>query len=175
MVLAVHDKPAGPGNGRPARGRAPYTCKSKIDPRQSAVAPQRSGERVLAAEDKEVFALVIPFALIRVVAYGVAAIIATLILGTISSRLLRFDEPSTVLLFGLVIGAINAFIKPIVRVLTLPITCLTFGLFAVVVNTVLFYFGASLTPGMDVGWWGAIFGSILTSLASGLMFSVVDE
>ncbi len=117
----------------------------------------------------------IPFALIRVVAYGLAAIIATLILGTISSRLLSFDEPSTVLLFGLVIGVINAFIKPVVRVLTLPITCLTFGLFAVVVNTVLFYFGAYLTPGMNVGWWGAIFGSILTSLASGLMFSVVDE
>jgi hypothetical protein len=40
---------------------------------------------------------------------------------------------------------------------------------------VLFYFGASLTPGMEMGWWGAILGSILTSLASGLMFSVVDE
>ncbi len=118
---------------------------------------------------------VIPFALIRVVAYGLAAIIATLILGTISSRLLSFDEPTTVLLFGLVIGVINAFIKPVVKVLTLPITCLTFGLFAVIVNAALFYFGASITPGMDVSWWGAMFGSILTSLASGLMFSVVDE
>ncbi|MBA2470410.1 MAG: phage holin family protein [Chloroflexia bacterium] len=117
----------------------------------------------------------IPFILIRVTAYGIGAILATLILGTISSRLIEFDEASTVLLFGLVIGVINAFIKPIVSLLTLPITCLTFGLFAVVINTVLFYFGASLTPGMDVGWWGAIFGSILTSLASGLMFSVVDE
>ncbi len=117
----------------------------------------------------------IPFVLIRVTAYGIAAILATLILGTISSRLIEFDEASTVLLFGLVIGVINAFIKPIVSLLTLPITCLTFGLFAVVINTVLFYFGASLTPGMDVGWWGAIFGSILTSLTSGLMFSVVDE
>ncbi len=141
----------------------------------ATVARWRALSSRLVTENKEVFAHVIPFALIRVVAYGVAAIIATLILGTISSRLLSFDEPSTVLLFGVVIGAINAFIKPVVRVLTLPITCLTFGLFAIVVNTVLFYFGASLTPGMDVGWWGAIFGSILTSLASGLMFSVVDE
>ncbi len=130
---------------------------------------------LFAAPYEEVYAPVIPFALIRVVAYGVAAIIATLILGTISSRLLSFDEASTVLLFGLVIGVINAFIKPVVRLLTLPITCLTFGLFAVVVNTVLFYAGASMTPGMEVGWWGAILGSILTSLASGLMFSVVDE
>jgi len=118
---------------------------------------------------------VIPFPLIRVTAYAIAAIIATLVLGTISARLLTFDEASTVLLFGLVIGAINAFIKPVVRLLTLPITCLTFGLFAVVVNAALFYLGASITPGMDVSWWGALFGSILTSLASGLMFSVVDE
>jgi len=118
---------------------------------------------------------VIPYSLIRVIAYAVAAIAASLILGTISTRLIRFDEASTVLLFGLVIGAINAFIKPIVRVLTLPITCLTFGLFALVINAVLFYAGASLTPGMEISWWGAIFGSMLTSVASGLIFSVVDE
>lgn len=117
----------------------------------------------------------IPFSLIRVTAYGIAAIVATLVLGTISTRLLSFDEASTVLLFGLVIGVINAFIKPIVRFLTVPLTCLTFGLFALVVNTVLFYTGAYITPGMDVSWWGALFGSVLTSIASGLMFSVVDE
>lgn len=117
----------------------------------------------------------IPYALIRVTAYAIAAIVATLVLGSISARLLTFDEASTVLLFGLVIGLINAFIKPLVSLLTLPITCLTFGLFAVVVNVVLFYLGASVTPGMNMSWWGAIFGSILTSLASGLMFSVVDE
>lgn len=117
----------------------------------------------------------IPFALVRVTAYAIAAIVATLVLGTISSRLISFDEASTVLLFGIVIGAINAFIKPVVKVITLPITCLTFGLFALVVNVVLFYAGASLTPGMDIGWWGAIFGSLLTSIASGLIFSVLDE
>jgi putative membrane protein len=118
---------------------------------------------------------VIPFVLIRITAYAIAAIVATLVLGTISSRLVSFDTASTVLLFGLVIGVINAFIKPVVALLSLPITCLTFGLFALVINTVLFYFGATLTPGMDVSWWGALFGSLLASIASGLMFSVVDE
>lgn len=117
----------------------------------------------------------IPFTLVRITAYAIAAIVATLILGTISERLIRFDDASTVLLFGLVIGAINAFIKPVVKFVTLPITCLTFGLFALVVNAVLFYGGAVLTPGMEVSWWGAIFGSMLASVASGLIFSVVDE
>jgi putative membrane protein len=118
---------------------------------------------------------VIPFVLIRITSYAIAAIVATLVLGSISSRLISFDSATTVLLFGVVIGVINAFIKPVVALLSLPITCLTFGLFALVINTVLFYFGAYLTPGMDVSWWGALFGSLLTSIASGLMFSVVDE
>jgi len=118
---------------------------------------------------------VIPFILVRVTAYAIAAVAATLILGTISERLIRFDEATTVLLFGLVIGAINAFIKPVVKVVTLPITCITFGIFALVVNTVLFYAGAMVTPGIELSWWGAIFGSMLTSAGSGLIFSVIDE
>lgn len=117
----------------------------------------------------------IPFILVRVTAYAIAAVAATLILGTISERLIRFDEATTVLLFGLVIGAINAFIKPVVKVVTLPITCITFGIFALVVNTVLFYAGAMVTPGIELSWWGAIFGSMLTSAGSGLIFSVIDE
>jgi putative membrane protein len=74
-----------------------------------------------------------------------------------------------------VIGIINSFLKPVIQTLTLPISCLTLGLFSAVVNIALFYVGALVTPGMDVNWWGAIFGSLLTSIASGLMFAVVDE
>lgn len=117
----------------------------------------------------------IPFALIRVTAYAVAAIVATLVLGTISPRLISFDDAATVLLFGLVVGVVDAFIKPVVSFISIPLTCLTLGLFALVINMVLFYFAASFTPGMDVSWWGALAGSVLTSISAGLMFSVVDE
>lgn len=117
----------------------------------------------------------IPYPLVRVIAYAIATIVATLALGSVSSRLISWDEPSTVLLFGLVIGVINAFIKPVVRLVAFPITCLTFGLFALVINAVLFYAGAKITPGMDINAWGAVFGSLLASICSGLMFSVLDE
>ncbi|MGI8483910.1 MAG: phage holin family protein [Thermomicrobiales bacterium] len=113
--------------------------------------------------------------MIRVAAYAVATIVATLILGTISSRLIAFDSSETVLVFGIVLGVINAFIKPLVQTLSFPITCLTFGLFALVVNAALFKLGAAITPGLEVGWWGAFIGAILVSLASGIIFSVVDE
>lgn len=113
--------------------------------------------------------------MVRVIAYAVATIVATLALGTISSRLITFDSAEAVLIFGLVLGLINAVIKPAVKLLSLPITCLTFGLFALVINMGLFKLGAELTPGVDVTWWGALVGSIIASVASGLIFSVIDE
>jgi putative membrane protein len=113
--------------------------------------------------------------MIRIAAYAVGTIVATLIVAQFSARLISFDSAEAVIIFGLVAGVINAFIKPVVKLLALPITCLTFGLFAIVVNACLFALGAYLTPGVDIGWAGAFVGSILASLASGLIFSVVDE
>lgn len=113
--------------------------------------------------------------MIRIAAYAVATIVATLVLGTISARLISFDSSETVLLFGIVLGVINAYIKPLVQLISIPITCLTFGLFALVGNAMLFKLGAAITPGLEVGWWGAFIGAILVSLASGIIFSVVDE
>lgn len=113
--------------------------------------------------------------MIRIIAYALAAILATLILGTISPRLIEWDTAQSVIIFGLVIGLIDAAIKPFLRLLTLPITCLTFGLFALVLNVLLFRLGAEISPGITVSWWGAITGAILVSLTSGLIYSVLDE
>ncbi len=113
--------------------------------------------------------------MIRIIAYAVATMVATLVVSAISQDLLRYESAESVVIFGLVAGLINAFIKPVVKLLTLPITCLTFGLFALVVNMALFKGGAAITQGVEVSWLGALVGSILASLASGLIFSVVDE
>jgi putative membrane protein len=96
-------------------------------------------------------------------------------MGTISERLITFDSPETVLFFGAVAGLINAFIKPVLGLLTLPLTCLTFGLFAIALNALLFWLGAWLTPGIETSAWGALFGSVIASLANGVIFSVLDE
>jgi putative membrane protein len=118
--------------------------------------------------------------MIRIAAYAVGTIVATLIVAQVSSRMISFDSPETVIIFGLIAGMINAFIKPVVKLLTLPLTCLTFGLFAIVVNAGLFALGAWITDAvfdadLNINFWGAVVGSILASLASGLIFSVVDE
>src|SRR5665811_543563 len=119
--------------------------------------------------------------MVRFIAYVVATVVATLALGTISDRLISFDRAEAVLLFGVVLGLINAVIKPVVTLIAFPLTCLTFGLFAIVINTVLFWSGAWITRNFDVAsnfevsWWGALLGSMLVSVASGIIFTVIDE
>src|SRR5687767_11388336 len=106
--------------------------------------------------------------MIRLIAYALAAVIAALVTATISERLLTFDKAQSVIVFGGVMGLIDAFIKPIVRFLSIPITCLTFGLFSLVINAALFALGSWLVPGIDVAWMGALVGSVLVSIASGM-------
>ncbi len=69
------------------------------------------------------------------------------------------------LLAALVLGLVNAIIRPILVVLTLPVTLLTLGLFLFVINALLFWFVAEVVHGFTVGGFGAaLLGSILYSL-----------
>ena len=68
---------------------------------------------------------------------------------------------------ALVLGFLNAVLKPILVLLTLPLTILTLGLFYFVLNGLLFAFGAALVPGFLVDGFGwAFLGAILMSLLS---------
>ena len=97
-------------------------------------------------------------------------------MGSISEqRLVAYEIRSAVFVFAVLLGLINAFIRPLLSLLTLPLTCLTFGLFALVLNAGLFGLASWLTPGMEVTFWGAVAGSLIASVASGIIFSVLDE
>lgn len=112
----------------------------------------------------------------RLVAYVVAAATAALLVATISQqRLVAYESRSAVVLFALVLGLLNAVVKPLLRLLTLPLTCLTFGLFALVLNAGLFAIAARVTPGMTVTVWGAVIGAVIASVAGGVIFSLFDE
>lgn len=70
-------------------------------------------------------------------------------------------------LAALVLGLVNAIVKPILVVLTLPITILTLGLFYLVVNGVAFGLAAALVPGFSVSsWLSAIGGAFVTGCVS---------
>lgn len=112
----------------------------------------------------------------RIIAYVVGSTVAVLVLGTVfGDDFVTYEDATAVVIFGIVLGILGTFIKPIVEILTLPITCLTFGLFALVINAALFGLAAWLSPGLDVTLWGAVIGALITSVASGAVFSIVDE
>jgi putative membrane protein len=85
----------------------------------------------------------------------------------------------TLALAAAVIGLINTFIRPVIIFLTLPINVLSFGLFTLVINGVIFFATGWLVKGFEVrSFWGAIVGSLLfslVSLISGLFIKMSDE
>lgn len=74
------------------------------------------------------------------------------------------------LLAVVALAVVNALIRPLMVVLTLPLNCLTLGLFTVVINALLFWLvGSGFVPGFKVeGFLAALFGSIVTGIISGI-------
>ena len=76
---------------------------------------------------------------------------------------------------GLLLGVINAFVRPILIILTLPITLVTLGLFLLVLNGLCLWFVASVVSGFHVtGFWAA-FGGALVSFVSELLLPSPPE
>ncbi|MEP6774801.1 MAG: phage holin family protein [Chloroflexota bacterium] len=71
----------------------------------------------------------------------------------------------TLAIFAAVLALLNTFIKPILQLLSIPLTCLTFGLFTIVINVALFALAAWLVPSIQVaGFWGAVVGAVAISV-----------
>ncbi|HEY9767815.1 MAG TPA: phage holin family protein [Coleofasciculaceae cyanobacterium] len=86
---------------------------------------------------------------------------------------------SSAIIGAAVLGLVNAVVKPILILFTLPLTILTLGLFLLVVNAIALGLVSYLTPGLTIaGFFPAMFGSIVLTLVSGLinqLFSNVDS
>jgi putative membrane protein len=68
---------------------------------------------------------------------------------------------------ALVLGFVNAVVRPLLTFLTLPLTLLTLGLFYLVVNAAAFGLAAALVPGFSVAsFWAALFGALVVSVVS---------
>ena len=80
---------------------------------------------------------------------------------------------STALIVALVLGLINTILRPLLILLTLPVTLLTLGLFIFVINALLFQLADKLIDGFNVGgFWSALIGSVLYSLISWALSSL---
>lgn len=78
------------------------------------------------------------------------------------------------LLAALIIGLVNAVLKPVLVVLTLPITIVTLGIFYLILNAALFALAAALTPGFSLSGFGAAFlGAIVMSVVGMVLHAIV--
>lgn len=78
------------------------------------------------------------------------------------------------LVAALVLGLANAVVRPILVLLTLPVTILTLGLFLLVINGAVFLGVARLVSGFEVaGWWAAILAAILYSIVSWFLSALI--
>ena len=81
---------------------------------------------------------------------------------------------TTAMIAAVVLGLVNAFIRPLLILLTLPVTLLTLGLFIFVINGLLFWMVGSWLDGFTVaGFWSGFFGAIVYSIISWALSSVL--
>jgi putative membrane protein len=79
----------------------------------------------------------------------------------------------TAMLVAVVLGLINLLVRPILVLLTLPVTLLTFGLFLLVINGAMFLLADKLIDGFHIGgFWPAVLGAVVYSLISWLLQSL---
>jgi len=80
---------------------------------------------------------------------------------------IHYDTVTTLLIAAIVLGVVNALVRPLVFLLTLPLTILTLGLFLLVINAAMLGLTAYLLAGLRVdGLVPAVFGSVLISIVS---------
>jgi putative membrane protein len=83
---------------------------------------------------------------------------------------------SSAFLAAAILGILNAFFRPILFILTLPINVLSLGLFTFVINAIMLMMASGVISGFKVyGFWPAVFGSLLISLVSWVLTSFINE
>ncbi len=118
---------------------------------------------------------------IRVVLNAVAVWVATLVVGGVEVTTDSTGKKIlTLIVVGAILGLINATIKPVVQLLSLPFTILTLGLFALVVNGLLFWLVAAISDAIGApfhvdGFWAGFWGAVVVSIVSWLLSIVVRD
>jgi putative membrane protein len=103
--------------------------------------------------------------LIRLIVNAVALWVVTLIVPGITA-----SGPGGLILAALILGIVNAILRPILIVLSLPLELITLGLFTLVINALLFWLVGALHVGLYVaGFWPAFWGAIVMSIVSWIL------
>ena len=100
--------------------------------------------------------------------------IAILLIGYLHPQLVYADGAMAALAAAFVLGLVNAVVRPLFVLLTLPVTVATLGVFLLVINGLLLWLVSAVVPGFHVnGFLGAVAGSVLVSAVSWILTQVV--
>jgi putative membrane protein len=79
----------------------------------------------------------------------------------------QIEGTGSVIVAALLLALVNAFVRPVAILLTLPLTIVTLGLFLLVINAAMFGLVAAMLDGFSVaGFWSAVFGALIVSITS---------
>lgn len=102
--------------------------------------------------------------------------IALWVAATVVSGIRMDAGLGTILLIALVFGVVNAFLKPIAILLSLPALILTLGLFAIVINAAMLGLTAALFESFQIdGFWSAVVGALVVSLVSWVLSMLLSD
>ena len=109
--------------------------------------------------------------IIRVLLSALAVVILAKILPGVG-----VDSYTTAIIVAVVLSLLNFIVRPILVILTLPVTILTFGLFLLIINAIIILLADNLIDGFAVDsiWWAILF-SLLLSFLQTILFSVLKE
>jgi putative membrane protein len=109
--------------------------------------------------------------IIKVLITAVAAYAAAWLLPGVA-----INDAKTAIIVALVLALLNTFIKPILVILTIPVTIITLGLFLLVINILIIKLTDSLVGGFTVdGWLSALLFSLIVSLVTWMLSGLVDR
>jgi putative membrane protein len=109
--------------------------------------------------------------LLRILLNAVAVFLAAQLIPGIAVA-----SAGTALLAGLVLGLVNAIVRPLLILFTLPATLLTLGLFIFVINAACLGLAAWFVPGFTIsGFWAALFGALVISIISWLLSALLTD
>jgi len=105
----------------------------------------------------------------KTIATSLAVLVAAYLLSGVTVA-----DPLTAIMVAFVLGILNSFIKPILVILTIPISIFTLGIFLLFINVFIIQLATKIVPGFTVdGWWTALFFSFIVSFVTSIIESII--
>jgi putative membrane protein len=109
----------------------------------------------------------------------IGKILITAVAALITARILpgvSINDSFTAILLAFVLALLNGFVKPLLIILTIPITIVTLGLFLLIINVVIIKWAAAIVPGFHVrGNWSALLFSLLLSFVTYIIERIIGK